>query len=103
MSETQKRSSTVAKDTDREKSPCIFSLHGVRYQVTDIAAEAVQGHDPERTRAAHCGQSAAASVHRRAAESTMVGDTSELRIGETGRAYLAAVLDLYSRFVVGWP
>jgi putative transposase len=31
-----------------------------------------------------------------------VGDTSELRIGENGKAYLAAVLDLYSRFVVGW-
>jgi transposase InsO family protein len=31
-----------------------------------------------------------------------VGDTSELRIGENGKAYLAAVIDLYSRFVVGW-
>ena len=31
-----------------------------------------------------------------------VGDTSELRIGENGKAYVAAILDLYSRFVVGW-
>jgi len=31
-----------------------------------------------------------------------VGDTSELRIGENGTAYLAVVLDLFSRFVVGW-
>lgn len=31
-----------------------------------------------------------------------VGDTTELRIGESGRAYLAAILDLYSRFIVGW-
>jgi putative transposase len=31
-----------------------------------------------------------------------VGDTTELRIGENGKAYLAAVLDLYSRFAVGW-
>ncbi|MFN8575098.1 MAG: IS3 family transposase [Gemmatimonadaceae bacterium] len=31
-----------------------------------------------------------------------VGDTSELRIGEQGKAYLAVILDLYSRFVVGW-
>ena len=31
-----------------------------------------------------------------------VGDTSELRIGEHGKAYLAVILDLYSRFVVGW-
>lgn len=31
-----------------------------------------------------------------------VGDTSELRIGNNGKAYLAVVLDLYSRFAVGW-
>jgi len=31
-----------------------------------------------------------------------VGDTSELRIGEQGKAYLAVILDLYSRFVVRW-
>jgi putative transposase len=31
-----------------------------------------------------------------------VGDTSELRIGEEGKAYLAVILDLFSRFVVGW-
>ena len=31
-----------------------------------------------------------------------VGDTSELRIGDQGKAYLAVVLDLFSRFVVGW-
>ncbi len=31
-----------------------------------------------------------------------VGDTTELRVGESGRVFLAAVVDLYSRFVVGW-
>jgi transposase InsO family protein len=31
-----------------------------------------------------------------------VGDTSELRIGDNGKAFLAVILDLYSRFVVGW-
>lgn len=33
-----------------------------------------------------------------------VGDTTELRIGPSGdiKLYLAAILDLYSRFVVGW-
>jgi transposase InsO family protein len=31
-----------------------------------------------------------------------VGDTTELRIGENGRLFLAAILDLFSRFVVGW-
>lgn len=31
-----------------------------------------------------------------------VGDTSEFPIGTGGKLYLAAILDLYSRFVVGW-
>ncbi len=31
-----------------------------------------------------------------------VGDTTEFVIGERGKLYLAAILDLYSRFVVGW-
>jgi transposase InsO family protein len=31
-----------------------------------------------------------------------VGDTSELVIGESGKLYLAVILDLFSRFVVGW-
>lgn len=40
MNQTQKGSSTVAHDTEREKPPGIFSLHGVRYQVTDVARAA---------------------------------------------------------------
>jgi transposase InsO family protein len=31
-----------------------------------------------------------------------VGDTTEFVIGESGKIYLAAILDLFSRFVVGW-
>jgi transposase InsO family protein len=31
-----------------------------------------------------------------------VGDTTEFLIGESGKLYLAAILDLYSRFIVGW-
>lgn len=31
-----------------------------------------------------------------------VGDTTEFRVGESGKLYLAAILDLFSRFVVGW-
>jgi putative transposase len=31
-----------------------------------------------------------------------VGDTSEFLVGNSGKLYLAAILDLYSRFVVGW-
>ena len=31
-----------------------------------------------------------------------VSDTTELTIGENGKLYLAAVLDLFSRFIVGW-
>jgi transposase InsO family protein len=31
-----------------------------------------------------------------------VGDTSEFVVGEGGKLYLAVILDLFSRFVVGW-
>jgi len=31
-----------------------------------------------------------------------VGDTTEFGIGESGQLYLAAILDLFSRFTVGW-
>ena len=31
-----------------------------------------------------------------------VGDTTEFKIGETGKLYLAAIVDLFSRFAVGW-
>jgi putative transposase len=31
-----------------------------------------------------------------------VGDTTELLVGNGGKLYLAAILDLYSRFLVGW-
>jgi transposase InsO family protein len=31
-----------------------------------------------------------------------VGDTTECVVGESGRLYLAILLDLHSRFVVGW-
>jgi putative transposase len=31
-----------------------------------------------------------------------VGDTTEFTIGEGGKLYLAAILDLFSRFIVGW-
>ncbi len=31
-----------------------------------------------------------------------VGDTTEFKIGDDGKLYLAAILDLHSRFIVGW-
>jgi len=31
-----------------------------------------------------------------------VGDTTEFVIGSSGKSYLAAILDLFSRFIVGW-
>ena len=31
-----------------------------------------------------------------------MGDTSEFVIGESGKLYLAVILDLFSRFIVGW-
>jgi transposase InsO family protein len=37
-----------------------------------------------------------------AANQRWVGDTTEFVIGSSGKLYLAAILDLYSRFIVGW-
>lgn len=37
-----------------------------------------------------------------AANQRWVGDTTELLVGGSGKIYLAAVLDLFSRFIVGW-
>ena len=31
-----------------------------------------------------------------------VGDTTEFKIGESGKLYLAVILDLFSRFAIGW-
>jgi putative transposase len=42
-------------------------------------------------------QFTAASVNQR-----WVGDTTEFVIGGSGKLYSAAILDLFSRFVVGW-
>jgi len=40
MNEKQRGSSTAANDTGGEKPPGIFSVHGVRYQVMDVARAA---------------------------------------------------------------
>jgi glyoxylase I family protein len=40
MNETNRGSSTVAHGADRETPPGILSVHGVRYQVTDVARAA---------------------------------------------------------------
>ncbi len=45
--------------------------------------------------------SSTASSKRRGRTSRWVGDTTELLVGG-GKLYLAAILDLFSRFVVGW-
>jgi transposase InsO family protein len=37
-----------------------------------------------------------------AANERWVGDTTELLVGSNGKLYLAVILDLYSRFIVGW-
>lgn len=43
-----------------------------------------------------------ASFEAEAPNQRWVGDTTELVIGGSQRLFLAAVLDLFSRFIVGW-
>ena len=40
--------------------------------------------------------------HAAAPNQRWVGDTTEFVIGSSGKLYLAAILDLFSRFAVGW-
>ena len=44
----------------------------------------------------------ARTLWRRRRTGRWVGDTTEFVIGSSGTLYLAAILDLYSRFLVGW-
>src|SRR5258708_19983487 len=41
--------------------------------------------------------------HAEAPNQRWVGDTTELLVGDSGaKLYLAVILDLFSRFIVGW-
>ena len=72
--------------------------------------EQIQGKVPKRfkqTTNSHHDDPIAANVLDRdftaaAPNQRWVGDTTEFVIGENAKLYLAAILDLYSRFVVGW-
>ncbi len=58
------------------------------------------------TRSDHAEPVAANLLDRRftaeAPNQRWVGDTSEFMVGDHGKLYLAVILDLFSRFVVGW-
>ena len=70
----------------------------------------IQGHVPKRFKQTTDSQHSdpiAANVLARdftasAPNERWVSDTTEFVIGDAGKLYLAAILDLFSRFVVGW-
>ncbi|MBM3773299.1 MAG: IS3 family transposase [Acidimicrobiia bacterium] len=72
--------------------------------------EGIQGHVPKRfkqtTNSDHQDPIAANVLDRdftaAAPNQRWVSDTTEFVIGDSAKLYLAAVLDLFSRFVVGW-
>jgi putative transposase len=57
-------------------------------------------HDDERSRSAVAANLLDGNGRR--TNRRWVGDTTEFVIGDSGKLYLAAILDLFSRFVVGW-
>ena len=60
-------------------------------------------HDDERSRSAGRGQSARPAVHRRRARISAGSATRpSSSSASSGKLYLAAILDLFSRFIVGW-
>jgi putative transposase len=63
-----------------------------RYKVTTIS-----DHDQPVAANLLDRQFTATTVNQR-----WVGDTTEFVVGESSKLYLAAILDLFSRFVVGW-
>jgi putative transposase len=75
-----------------------------------MRAEQIQGQVPKRfkltTNSNHADPIAANVLARdftaAAPNQRWVSDTTEFVIGESAKLYLAAILDLYSRFVVGW-
>lgn len=67
-----------------------------------MTPQALQVHDDERSRPTHCGQSAGRQFAAAAPNQRWVGDTTKFVIGSSGKLYLAAILDLFSRFIVGW-
>ena len=75
-----------------------------------MRAEQIQGRAPKRftqtTNSDHADPIAANFLARdftaAAPNERWVGDTTEFVIGENAKLYLAAIPDLYSRFVVGW-
>ena len=64
-----------------------------RYKVTD----------DERSRSAGRSQSARSRLHGGRAESTVGRRHDGVRHWRSGKLYLAAILDLFSRFIVGGP
>jgi transposase InsO family protein len=67
-------------------------------------AQAVPRDDHERARSADRAQPPLAQTFvAEAPNQRWVSDTTEFQLGTSGKLYLAAILDLSSRFVVGWP
>jgi transposase InsO family protein len=63
---------------------------------------ALRLHDGQRSRFTRRGQLLNREFTAEGPNQRWVGDTTEFKIGESGKLYLAAILDLFSRFVVGW-
>jgi transposase InsO family protein len=66
------------------------------------ARQAVQMHDHERSRSAGGGESLGPPVPGAGAESALGGRHNGVRHRRQRETVLAAVLDLFSQFVVGW-
>src|SRR5262249_31933853 len=69
-------------------------------RLASAETEALQGDHDESAWSAGGAQRAGSAVH--GGGQRWVGDTTEFGIGDHGKLYLAAILDLFSRFVVGW-
>src|SRR5262245_545940 len=94
MAETTKRRPRRQFDED-------FKAQAVRLVVEDGKSVGAVARDLDLTESAlrHWVERARAD---RSGGRTGLGDTTEFVIGSSARLYLAAIMDLHSRFIVGW-
>jgi len=90
---------------DRERARSESQAHrpiDARRRPGGPCASPLQDDDDERSRSARGANLLNRRFTAEAPNQRWVGDTSEFLVGGSAKIYVAAILDLFSRYVVGW-
>ena len=82
----------------RKRIALLMQAEGLKARVR----EAVSLDDAQRPRSPIAGNVLARQFAAARPNQRWVGDTTEFIIGSSAKLYLAAIMDLHSRFIVGW-